>query len=127
MINTWKGSELMYKFETENIEIYFICYKKEEMELIENYYDPVLDVHNWYFNCYLAYKYWQKDFQKLKMGELARKLLIIAASRYIIYTLENEKYHNNKEYQRLLKDLKIIDPELQEIIHETSFLKDIKS
>ncbi|MCM1053874.1 MAG: hypothetical protein NC483_07890 [Ruminococcus sp.] len=114
----------MYKIEAENVEVYFICYKKQEMELVETYYDPILNIHNWYFNAYLAYKYWRHNFKKLKMGELARKLLIIAASKYIIYALENELYHNNKEYQRLLKDSKIIDYELQEIIHETSFLDD---
>lgn len=114
----------MYKSETENIEIYFICYKKKEMELIETYYDPVLDIHSWYFNAYLAYKHWQKGFKKLKMGDIAKKLLTIAASKYIIYSLEKENYHTRKEYEQLLKDSKIIEPELKEIIDETNFIKD---
>ena len=47
----------MYKEKTENVEVYFICYKKEEMELVETYYDEILNVHNWYFNAYLAYNH----------------------------------------------------------------------
>lgn len=111
----------MYKDEIENIEIYFICYKKKEMELVETYYDPVLDIHNWYFNAYLAYLYWQKGFKKLKMGKLAKKMLIIAASKYIIYALEHELYKNNNEYHQLLKDSIIINPELEKIIKESNF------
>ena len=53
----------MYKSKEENVEIYFICYKKEEMELVESYYDEVLDSHCWYFNAYLAYKHWLKNFK----------------------------------------------------------------
>ena len=32
----------MYKEKEENVEIYFICYKKREMELVESYYDEIL-------------------------------------------------------------------------------------
>ena len=39
----------MYKSSSENVEVYFICYKKEEMELVDTYYDPVLNIHYWYF------------------------------------------------------------------------------
>ena len=51
----------MYKSKEENVEVYFICYKKEEMDLVESYYDEVLDIHYWYFNAYLAYKYWKNN------------------------------------------------------------------
>lgn len=122
IFNLRKEDELMYKSETENIEIYFICYKKGEMELIETYYDPILDIHSWYFNAYLAYKYWKKEFKKIKMGDMAKNLLTIAASKYIIYSLEKENYRSQKEYLELLKDSKIIEPELKRIIEETSFL-----
>lgn len=122
MINTWKEGELMYKFIEENVEIYIICYKKEEMKLIETYYDPVLNVHNWYFNAYLAYKHWKNNFKKLKMGNIARQLLIVSASKYLMYLLDNELYKNQKEYLRILKDMKIIEPELKMIMAEADFV-----
>ena len=51
--------EQMYKEKIGDMEVYFICYKKEEMELIESYYDPILNIYYWYFNCYLAYLNWK--------------------------------------------------------------------
>ncbi len=112
----------MYKSETENIEVYFICYKKEEMELVETYYDDILDIHCWYFNAYLAYKYWKKKFKGLKIQETSKKLLIVAASKYLIYRIENEEYETEQERKRLLKDLEKIQPELQKITNEDSIL-----
>ncbi len=107
----------MYKSSTENVEVYFICYKKEEMELVDTYYDEVLDVHYWYFNAYLAYKYWKNKFKGLELGDIAKMLLIVAASRYIIYALDEKEYKNDKEYKRLLKDLHKIEPILEKIIN----------
>ncbi len=112
----------MYKEETENIEIYFICDKRGGMDLVETYYDEVLDVHCWYFNSYLAYKKWQQDFKGLEIGDLARKLLIVAASKYILYKLENNNYKNVLEEKRLKKDLEKINPSLEEIAKEVDFL-----
>lgn len=115
----------MYKEKSENIEVYFICYKKEEMNLIESYYDEVIDIHYWYFNAYLAYKHWKINFKKIKLGELGKMLLIVAASRYIIYVLENKEYKNKKEYKELIKDLQKIKPKLEKIINENKILKDL--
>ena len=112
----------MYKEKEENVEVYFICYKKEEMELIEKYYDEVLDIHYWYFNAYLSYKYWQQSFKNLKVGDLGKMLLTVAASRYILYQIENKEYKNKKELRILTKELKAIEPELQKIIEENDIL-----
>ena len=106
----------MYNDKSENVEVYFICYKKEEMELVDTYYDPVLNVHSWYFNAYLAYKYWKNNFKGLQLGEIAKMLLIVAASRYIIYLLEGKDYKNEKEHKRLLKELHKIEPKLQKVV-----------
>lgn len=112
----------MYKSKEENVEIYFICYKKEEMELVESYYDEVLDIHYWYFNAYLAYKYWLRNFKDLEVGQLTKDLLIVAASRYLIYKMENEEFENEKENKKIIKDLKKIQKELDRIIKEESIL-----
>ena len=106
----------MYKEVAENVEVYFICYKKEEMELIETYYDEVLDIHCWYFNCYLAYKYWKNRIIKFKFNKIYRMLLTVAASKYIFYIIENKKYKNEKEYKKYLKELKKLQPKLKSII-----------
>ena len=112
----------MYKSKEENVEIYFICYKKEEMELVESYYDEVLDIHYWYFNAYLAYKYWLKKFRGMKIGELSKQLLVVAASRYLLYCLENEEYKTERERKKITKDLEKIDKELELIINEDNIL-----
>ena len=113
----------MYKSKEENVEIYFICYKKEEMDLVESYYDEILDIHYWYFNAYKAYKLWQKKFKGLKAQELTKQLFIVAASRYLLYVLEEKKYKNLKEKQKILEDLAKINEELQIIIDEDNILK----
>lgn len=112
----------MFKSKEENVEVYFICYKKEEMDLVESYYDEVLDVHYWYFNAYLAYKHWLKKFKGLKVGELSKQLLVVAASRYLIYKIENEEYETEKEHQKFLKDLEKIQKELDVIINSENIL-----
>lgn len=112
----------MYKSETENIEIYFICDKRGDMKLVENYYDEILDVHCWYFNAYLAYKKWQENFKDLEMGDIAKMLLTVAASKYILYKLENNLYKNASEKRQLKKDLQKIEPSLKKIAKETDFI-----
>ena len=49
-------------------------------------------------------------------------LLIVAASRYLIYRLEIADYKTNKEYKTLLKDLKRIKPLIKNIIKEEEIL-----
>ena len=49
--------------ETDNVEIYFICDRKEEMDLVESHYDEESNTHHWYFNAYLAYTEWKNDFK----------------------------------------------------------------
>ena len=112
----------MFRSKEENVEVYFICYKKEEMELVESYYDEILDTHYWYFNAYLAYKYWLKKFKDLETGELSKQLLTVAASRYLLYCLENEKYKRQKKKKKMVKDLEKIDQELELIINEDNIL-----
>ena len=113
----------MYKSKEENVEIYFICYKKEEMELVESYYDEVLDSHCWYFNAYLAYQSWQKKFKDLKkVGELSKQLLIVAASRYLIYKIENDEFEDEKEKKKVMKDLEKINQQLEIIINDENIL-----
>ena len=115
----------MYKEETENIEIYFICSKKD-MDLVESYYDAELNIHSWYFNAYLAYQHWQNNFKDLKLGKMAKMLLTVATSRYIIYSLEEKNYQNPEEQTKLIHDLKKIEPKLQKIIKNNSFLANLK-
>ncbi len=112
----------MYKSKEENVEVYFICYKKEEMELVESYYDEVLDIHYWYFNAYLAYKYWLRNFKDLEAGELTKELLVVAASRYLIYKMENDEFENKKEKKAIMKDLRKIEKELAYIINKDPIL-----
>lgn len=105
----------MYKDKTENVEVYFICYKKYDMDLVEAYYDEVLNTHCWYFNAYLAYCYWKKKFQGLDITDISKMFLIIAASKYLIYQIENQKYKNAREKNKLKKELKEIQLELNKI------------
>ena len=112
----------MYKSKEENVEVYFICYKKEEMELVESYYDEVLDIHYWYFNAYLAYKYWLRNFKDLEARELTKELLVVAASRYLIYKMENDEFENKKEKKAIMKDLRKIEKELAYIINKDPIL-----
>lgn len=112
----------MYKEKEENVEVYFICYKKEEMELVETYYDEILDIHYWYFNAYKAYDLWKKKFKGLKSGNISKMLLTVAASRYLLYKLENKAFKSDKEYKIILKDLEKIEPELKQIIEENKIL-----
>lgn len=114
----------MYKEKNENVEVYFICYKKGEMELVETYYDEILDTHCWYFNAYLAYKHWKKGFKNLEATDLAKNLLTVASSRYILYKLEEETI-SAKERKRLTKDLIKIEPILKKIIEENEFLMNL--
>ena len=113
----------MFKSKEENVEIYFICYKKEKMDLVESYYDEVLDIHYWYFNAYLAYKYWKKKFKGLEVKELSKQLLIVAASRYLIYVIENEEFKTPREYNKIVRDLEKIQKELDIIITDDNILK----
>ena len=113
----------MYQEKEENIEIYFICYKKDEMELVESYYDEILKTQYWYFNAYLAYKEWRKKFRNLKVEKLTKQLLTLAASRYLIYKMENQQYKNAKEEKRILKDLESIQKELKIIMEEGEILE----
>lgn len=112
----------MYKEKEENVEVYFICYKKEDMDLVESYYDEVLDVHSWYFNAYLAYKYWKNDFKDLEVGEIGKMLLIVAASRYLLYVLDEKEYKNEEEREEFMKDLDAIEPMIKKIIDSEKFL-----
>ena len=112
----------MFKSKSENVDVYFICYKKEEMELVESYYDEVLDIHYWYFNAYLAYKAWLKKFKGMELGELSKQLLVVAASRYLIYKIENEEYKSEKEKKKILRDLEKIEKELDIIINNDNIL-----
>ena len=110
----------MYKDKVENIEIFFICYKKEEMGLIETYYDEVLNINCWYFNCFLAYKYWKKRFKLLNYNKIYKMLLIVAASKYILYMIENKEYKSEKEYKNYIKELNRIQPKLKLIVKKNN-------
>lgn len=113
----------MYIEKSENVEVYFICYKKEEMDLVESYYDEVLDIHYWYFNAYLAYQYWKMGFRGITLGEMEKNLLIVATSKYILYKLENSEYQDEKERKKLLRELAKIEPKLKKIIQKNEILK----
>ena len=123
MMDAQKRGERMYKSKEENVEVYFICYKKEDMDLVESYYDEVLDIHYWYFNAYLAYKLWKKKFKGLEVQELSKQLLVVAASRYLIYVIENEEFKTPKEYNKIVRDLDKIQKELTIIISGDNILK----
>ena len=105
----------MYKEKVDNVAVYFICYKKGEMELVETYYDPITKTDNWYFNAYMAYKLWKAHFKNTDFSKLFKKLLTLGASRYIIYMLENHKYQNKSEYHKYMRDLKKIEPIIEKL------------
>ena len=105
----------MYKYLKGNIAMYFICYKNGRMKLIETYYDPILKVYNWYFNAYLAYKYWCKDFRGLHIDKYMKIFLTIGASRYLIYLIQNYNW-NNKKYVNYLDKLHKIELILKKYI-----------
>ena len=111
----------MYKNVTENIEVYFICQRREDMNLIETYYDEELDIHYWYFNSYLAYKSWKNKFKDLKPSKMLKNILTIAASRYLLYRIETSDYKTKKEETKLQKELEKISPDLERIIKELDF------
>jgi len=104
----------MYKEDFGDVEIFFICYKQKKMQLLEEYYDEILDVHCWYINCYLAYKYWK--YKYINFNKIEGILITIATSKYLIYIIENKKYKNEKEYNMYLKELKKIKTKLKSII-----------
>lgn len=115
----------MYKSETEKVEVYFICYKKDEMSLVETYYDEILDIHCWYFNAYLAYNYWKSNFKGLELKEASKNLLVVAASRYLIYCFDNNEFKTKKEKKDTLRDLKKIQVELKKIMNADDLIANI--
>ena len=79
----------MYKYSDDNMEMVFINYKDENMELMEFYYDPILDKNYIYINGYLAYKYWKVNFKYLNITKIAKKLLTLSAKLYLEYINSN--------------------------------------
>ena len=116
-----KEGERMYKNEFENVEVYFIC-DEREMNLIDVYYDEINDIHNWYINAHLAYKHWQTNFKNMPIGDLTKSLLTVAASRYLLYIIENDLAKTKKEYKKCLQDLNKIETNLNTIIKENEIL-----
>ena len=106
---------------SQNKALNFICYKKEEMALIEEYYDEILNIQYIYINSYLAYKNWKTNYIKLNIPKNGKMLLTVAASKYILYNINNEKYNSEKEYKKLIKELKRVNKELKIIIEKTKF------
>lgn len=111
----------MKKEDADNVEIYFVCDRKEKVELIESYYDEESNTHYWYFNAYLAYEAWKNNFKGID-GELAQMLLTVAASRYLIYRIDQKDYNSKKELKQIKKEMKKINPRLDEIIKENQIL-----
>ena len=111
----------MKKEETDNVEIYFICDRKEKLDLIESYYEKKTNTHHWYFNAYFAYEKWKNNFKDIK-GDLAKMLLTVAASRYLIYRIEQKDYISKEELAEIKKDLKKINPKLKKIMNENKIL-----
>lgn len=107
----------MKKEETDNVEIYFICDRKKGLKLVESSYDEKTNTHYWYFNAYLAYEAWKNNFQEIE-GELAKMLLTVAASRYLIYRIDNKDYQSKEELKKLKREMKMINPRLDKIIKE---------
>lgn len=109
------------KEETDNVEIYFICDRKEDLDLIESYYNEDSNTHYWYFNAYLAYEAWKDNFKGID-GELAQMLLTVAASRYLIYRIDNKDYETKEELKQIKREMKKINPKLDKIIKENKIL-----
>ncbi len=112
----------MYKDDLENVEIYFLCDRKD-MDLVDVYYDRDLNIHYWYFNAHLAYLHWKNGFKNMPLGELTKMLLTVAASRYVLYQIENELYKNKREYKVLVKDLTKLEPLIKDFIQENEILQ----
>ncbi len=111
----------MYKEELENIEICFL-YKKRGKELIKTKYNPKTNIHYWYFNTKLCYLSWKDDFKDLNLKPLAKNLITIAASNYILYKLENKDYKNSQEKDILYNDILKIEPEITKIMKENEII-----
>lgn len=114
----------MKKEETDNVEIYFICDRKEKLDLIESNYDEQLNIHYWYFNCYLAYEAWKNNFKDIE-GDLGKMLLTVAASRYLIYRIDKKDYKTKKELKEIKREMKKINPRLDKIIKENNIFSNL--
>ena len=110
--------------ETDNVEIYFICDRKEEMDLIESIYDEESNTHYWYINAYLAYEEWKNNFKGID-GDLAKVLFTVAASRYLIHCIDNKKYQTKEEFKQIKKDLRKINLKLKKIVKENKVLSNL--
>ena len=93
----------------DSVEVYFICNNTEGESIIETFYDNQKNIHYWYINANLAYQMYQNNFKSLKLSKITKSLLIIAASRYLIYLLNNKKYHNRQEYNKIVDELKKVN------------------
>ena len=49
--------------------------------------------------------------------------IIVAASRYLIYVIENEEFKTPREYNKIVHDLEKIQKELDIIITDDNILK----
>lgn len=110
--------------ETDNVEIYFICDRKEEMDLVESHYDEESNTHHWYFNAYLAYTEWKNDFKGID-GDMTKVLLTVAASRYLIYCIDNNKYETKEEFKQIKRELRKINPKLKKVVKENKVLSNL--
>ena len=83
----------MYKEKYKDLEIFLLCYKREDMDLIESYYDPVLQIYYLYFNAYKAYLSWKNNFEDINFDKnKAKKILTFIAKEDM---LKIEKDYNS--------------------------------
>ena len=115
----------MYKNEFENVEVYFICDERKDMGMVDVYYDEINDIHNWYINAHLAYLHWKTGFKNMPIGDLTKGLLTVAASRYLLYVIENDLAKNKKEHKQYVMDLNKIEEGLSHIIQENEILSNL--
>lgn len=95
----------MYKEKYKDLEIFLLCYKREDMDLIESYYDPVLQIYYLYFNAYKAYLSWKNNFEDINFDKnKAKKILTFIANKYLLYLLENKMYSTKEDMLKIEKD-----------------------
>ncbi len=118
----------MYKEKFGDVVIYIICYKKEEMELVEGYYDEILNEYCLYFNGYLAYVNWLNNFSNYKkLKDKVKILLTYIAFKYILYQINNNDFKSNYDYLKLKYELNIIEPNIKEILLGSKYIKNVYS
>ena len=56
---------------------------------------------------------------------MTKVLLTVAASRYLIYCIDNNKYETKEEFKQIKRELRKINPKLKKIVKENKVLSNL--